>query len=242
LINNFQFDKSAQEKGLCIDKIIPLSLLLEKSDNIFKNLKLIEGKLPEWWNKISDIFEIKKIIFDSMINQFKIIKWDDKNWVLPTTTSGNDGAIFGEILVLTGDKSSFIGSVSNQEVKKNFEKSNISNLYKENTTDEKKLKNFENKQNIINNSKEKIKGIIRLHIILPKAATSQKEAKSLFVPGIRVNFIEDLKIYEVIIDIDSSNLLNSELFSKEATEFLLINFIKNKKRKQSEIQQNIDEN
>jgi len=235
MLNQFQTIQSSQEKGRYLDSLIPLSFILKESEKtLFNNLYINEGNIPSWWNsEIDKIFNIEKISFKKMDEAFKE-EWNEKEWIIPSTSSGNDGGIIGKIIILTGEKMSFQSStVKTNLVEDNFQKTNIQGLYQHKTEDNDKLKLNQIKKDSIerNIKKREILGIIRIHIVLPKPAKAKtEEKKNIFQSGIRIIKNEYFDVDEIIIDIDKSNLKESGIFPLKASEFLLDQLKNEKKR------------
>jgi hypothetical protein len=190
--------------------------------------------LPEWFldhTFLANTFKIGEIVKQDMCEAC-VETWNPRKWILPSPLSGPDGVLLGEIVVTSGEKLSTNPSVSTAEVEKNYRKSSIQGLYEHNTKDKEKIDQNTAKRNRILQSfqKKKIKGLLRIHLILPEPATSEKNSDVVFSRGIRTQLNEELGVNEVIVDIDRTNIKDSNLFSTKACEFLLDRFSREKKR------------
>jgi hypothetical protein len=215
---------SPQEMGNKLDHIIGLSFLLEPQTNFPFSL-FPENKIPDWLKKSNNPFEIKKISIEKLYLEFSQDKWEQSRLIIPDHKSGPDLAILGEILIFFGNKFSSIGNVNSSEVLNNFNKTNFNNFYSEVTKDQDKLAKIKFKQESIQNSVKthKVKGIIRIHIVLPSKAKSKNQGKD-FIAGVRM--VKNMqKIDELIVDVDNSNL-SAILGEKNAT--LILNFTSKK--------------
>jgi hypothetical protein len=221
---------SPQEIGRLLDEWIALSLLLEQGNKVtFENLNFIGDRdmIPNWFNHkylCENVFNIEKIDHMRMEDAFHT-EWSAKRWILPTTTSGNDGAILGSIIVMLGDKTTLSeASVETPDVNSNFLKTSLEGLYKHETINEGKTKENESKRMRIQKDVKDngIIGIIRIHCVFPKAPKTKQVIH--FSPGIRILTNETIGVPEVIIDLDLSNLKNSNLFSPTACDYLIKEF------------------
>jgi hypothetical protein len=215
---------SPQEMGNKLDHIIGLSFLLEPQTNFPFSL-FGENEIPDWLNKNNNPFEIKKISIAKLYFEFFQDKWEQSRLIVPDHKSGPDLAILGEILIFFGNKFSSIGNVKSSEVLDNFKKTDLNNFYSEVTEDQDRLAKVQLKQESIKKcvKNHNVKGIIRIHVILPSKAKSSTQGKD-FIAGVRM-VKKKLEIDELIVDVDNSNL-SAILGEKNAN--LILNFTSNK--------------
>jgi hypothetical protein len=211
--------------GNKLDHIIGLSFLLEPQTNFPFSL-FPENAIPDWLNKNNNPFIIEKISNAKLDSEFSQDKWDQSRLIVPDHKSGPDLAILGEILIFFGNKFSSIGNVKSIEVSNNFFKTDFNNFYSEVTKDQDRLSKIQLKHELIQKcvQNHNIKGIIRVHVVLPRKAKSLSKGED-FVAGVRM-VKNILKIDELIVDVDKSNL-SAILGEKNAN--LILNFTSKKK-------------
>jgi hypothetical protein len=192
--------------GNKLDHIIGLSFLLEPQTNFPFSL-FPENEIPDWLNEKNNPFKIKKISNSKLHFEFSQDKWEQSRLIVPDHESGPDLAILGEILIFFGNKFSSIGNVKSSEVLNNFKKTDLNNFYFEVTKDQDRLAKIQLEQELIQKCVENhnVKGIIRVHVVLPSKAKSQGESCKDFIPGVRI-VKNMLKIDDLIVDVDKSNL------------------------------------
>jgi hypothetical protein len=179
----------------------------------------------------SKTFAIQEIVKQDL-NEACVESWNPQKWILPSPSSGPDGVLLGDIVVVTGENLSLSSkSVPTSEVQKNYRKSSVQGFYEHKTNCKDKIEANSRKRNLVIESfqKHKIKGGIRIHFILPGPA-SKTGNKLAFSRGIRVQFNDELKVEELIVDIDRTNIKDCNLFSTLACTFLLDQFTREKKR------------
>jgi hypothetical protein len=221
IIENCFHDVSSQEMENKLDHIIGLSFLLEPQTNFPFSL-FPENEIPDWLIKNNNPFLIKKISNAKLHFEFSQDKWEQSRLIVPDHESGvPDLAILGEILIFFGNKFSSIGNVKSSEVLNNFKKTDFNNFYSEVTKDQDRFANIQLKQESIQKciKNHNVKGIIRVHVVLPSKAKSLSQGED-FIAGVRMvkNILE---IDELIVDVDKSNL-SAILGEKNAN--LILNF------------------